>query len=112
MKTLLIILGFPLWFPLLIAAFAVALFLYISLWVVIISVISAFVSLLACGVFAGLGVGIYFAVTGNIFTGLALVGCGLACIGLSIFTFFAAKGLIIFAKNVFISLKDWIIISK
>ena len=47
---LLLILGFPLWFPLLIAGFAVVLSLYALLWSVVISLWAVFVSLLAFGI--------------------------------------------------------------
>ena len=99
MKNLLIILGSPLWFPLLIAAAAIVFSLYVVLFAVVISIFAIFVSLLASGVCAGIIAGIYFAVTGFLTTGIALIGFGIACIGLSIFAFYASKKMIVIAKN-------------
>ena len=105
MKNLLLILGFPLWLPLLIAAFAIAFSLYAVLWAVTISLFAVFASLVISGVFAGIGAGIFFAATGNDVTGIALIGCGIVAIGLSIFVFYCSKVLITFAKKITIGLK-------
>lgn len=88
----LLILGFPLWFPLLVAAFAVALSLYVSLWAVIISLWAVFASLAICAL-ALLVCGIVSAFGAMISLGIALVGGSLVCAGLSIFLFFGCKAL-------------------
>ena len=105
MKNVLLILGAPIWLPILIALAAVAFSIYAVLWAVIISLFAVFISLVACGFIAGIGGGIFFSLTGHGVTGLALIGCGIFCIGLSIFVFFATKGLVMFAKNIILSLK-------
>lgn len=89
-EILLLILGFPLWFPLLIAAFAVILSLYLSLWAVVISLWAVEISLGASvlGCIAG---GAILAGTGKYLSGFALVGAALVVAGLSIFFFFACK---------------------
>ncbi len=86
----LIILGFPLWFPLLIAAFAVVLSLYAVLWSVIISLWAVFASLVGSSG-GGLFTGIVFTCTGNIASGLFTIGAAIVCAGLSIFAFFGCK---------------------
>ena len=89
-EILLLILGFPLWFPLLIAAFAVILSLYLSLWTVVISLWAVEISLGASvlGCIAG---GAILAGTGKYLSGFALVGAALVVAGLAIFFFFACK---------------------
>lgn len=86
----LLVLGFPLWFPLLAAAFAVVLSLYISLWAVVLSLWSVFASLVCCAL-AGSIAGIGFILVGNGLTGGAMIGMGIFCTGLSIFAFFGCK---------------------
>ena len=104
----LLILGFPLWFPLLIAAAAVALSLYAALWSVVISLWAADVSLAAGGIGclvsmipyieAGNTAGIFFA-----------VGSALVCFGLAILMFFfcvwISKGLIRLTRGMFTWIK-------
>ena len=83
-KIVLLIVGFPIWFPLLASAFAVALPLYVSLWAIVISLWAVFVSLLACGV-AGLIAGFIFSLTNNALTGIALIAAAFVCAGLGDF---------------------------
>lgn len=92
LKTMLIILGFPIWFSLLIAAFSVVLSLYVSAWAVVISLWAAFVSL-AVGLPAGVLMGVWFAVSGHGLTGLAALAAGLVCAGFSILLFFGCLAL-------------------
>ena len=105
----LIIIGFPLWFPLLIAALAVVLAVYVSIWSVIISLWAAFASVAACS-FSGIVVGIGFIITKNITSGVALIGAGLVLAGLSIFLFFGCKaetdGTICLTKKMVLSVKN------
>ena len=105
----LLIIGFPLWFPLLIAAFAVVLSVYVSFWLVIISLWAVFASVVACG-FGGIVVGIGFILTGNFMSGIALIGAGLVLAGLSIFLFFGCKaatdGIIWITKKMVLSIKN------
>ena len=89
-EIVLLVLGSPIWLPLLIAAFAVILSLYVVLWSVIIALWAVFAALAACG-FAGIAAGVYFAVGGNVLTGIAVIGAGIVCAGLSVFMFFGCK---------------------
>lgn len=86
----LLALGSPIWLSLGIAAFAVILSLYISLWAVIISLWAVFVSLAACSV-GGVPACVVFTVGGNGVSGLAMLAAGIVCAGLSIFMFYGCK---------------------
>ena len=109
LEIVLIVLGFPLWFPLIIAAIAVVLSLYVSLWAVIASFWAVFVSFLASGI-AGLLLGLLQAVNVNLFRGMAFMGAGLFLIGLSILTFMLCKiitvGMAKLTKAFFVWLKN------
>jgi len=115
-EIVLLALGSPVWLSLLIAAFAVVLALYVSLWSVVISLWAVFVSLIGCA-FAEVVGGIVVACFGNVLSGLALIGAGIACAGLSIFLFFGckaatvgtavlAKKLVIWTKRAFVKRED------
>lgn len=89
-EIILIILGSPIWLSLLISAFAVVLSLYVSLWAVIISLWAVFASVTACAL-AGFAAGLGFILFGNHLTGIAMIGAGIVCVGLSIFLFCGCK---------------------
>ena len=85
----LIIIGFPLWFPLLIAFAAVMFSFYIVLWALIVSFFAVVISLFICGI------ALLFLWIPNLsmvgWNGvLVFIGCGLILIGLSILLFYAA----------------------
>lgn len=111
-EIILLILGSPVWFSLLITVFAVAVSLYAVLWSGIISLWAGFVSLVACS-FAGVIAGIVFMVTGNSISGIATIGAGIVCAGLSIFMFFGCKaitkGMLRLTKNMFLAIKHRLI---
>lgn len=86
-EIVLLSLGSPIWLSLLIAAFAVIFSLYVSLWSVIVSLWAVFGALVGCA-FGGIAAGAVFAVSENIFSGIALICAGLVCAGLSILFFF------------------------
>ena len=104
----LLILGAPLWLPLLIAAFAVLFALFVTFWAVIIVLWAVFAALAVCGL-AGIAAGIWFAVGGKVLPGLALTGAGLLLLGLSVFAFFGCKavtkGIFLLTKKVLSGIK-------
>ena len=104
-EIVLLCLGSPVWLPLLVAALAVILPLYISVWSVIISLWSVFASLVACG-FSGILIGIGFAFGVNAPSGLAMIAAGHVCGGFSIFAFYgckeATKGILWLTKKVLV----------
>lgn len=101
----LLVLGLPLWLPLLIAAFAVVLSLYICLWSVIISLWAVFAAVAGCtvGFLAG---GVILLCYGRVLTGFLLLGSALICAGLSIFLFYGckavSKGTLLVTKKLFL----------
>ena len=103
----LIIIGSPIWASLLVSALSVVISLYASVWAIIVSLWAMFGSVAACSVVAGAGIG--FIIGGNTLSGLALLGVGLLCAGLSIFLFFGCKattdGLVRLTKKCCIALK-------
>lgn len=107
-EIVLLALGSPLWLSLLLAACAVILSLYVSVWSVIVSVWAVFASLVAC-VPGGLAAGVLFMLRGNAFAGMATIGAGVFCAGLAIFLFFGCKavtkGIILLSKKIALGIK-------
>ncbi|MBR5743310.1 MAG: DUF1700 domain-containing protein [Clostridia bacterium] len=96
-EIVLLILGFPLWFPLLAAAGAVVLSLYVVIWSLVLSLWAIEVSL--WGVALGMIVAaVTFFLRGSPAAGVLTLGAGLFSAGLSIFLFFgcvaASKGVL------------------
>lgn len=87
---LLLCLGAPLWLPLLIAAAAVVISLYLSLWSIVIALWAVFAAL-AGTAFGGIAGGGVLLVLGHVPTGIALIGAALVCAGLSVFAFYGCK---------------------
>ncbi|MBO5892342.1 MAG: DUF1700 domain-containing protein [Oscillospiraceae bacterium] len=107
-EIVLLILGSPIWFSLLIAALAVVLSLYVSLWAVLVSAWAVFASAVSCA-FALLVAGIVFLFGERKLTGIAIIGTSLVCAGLSVFLFFgckaATKGFILLTKKTALGIK-------
>jgi uncharacterized membrane protein len=107
-EIVLLCVGSPVWVPLLIAAPAVAFALYVSLWAVIVSLWAAFGSLVG-GAFAGIASGLALSMGANVPAGLALIGAGVVCAGLSIFVFFgckaATRGVVVLAGKTVLTIK-------
>ncbi len=108
-EIVLIILGSPIWLSLLIAAAAVILAIYVALWSVIISLWAIEVALLAC-VLSVVASAVIFAFGGNSLTGIAMLGAGLVCTGLSIILFFSCKaatrGILFLTKKIALGIKS------
>lgn len=91
-EIVLLALGSPIWLSLLIAAFAIALSLYVSLWTVIISIWAIFASLIACNlgsIIAGVG----FIFGGYPLSGILMLGASAVCAGLAILFFLGSHAL-------------------
>ena len=97
----LLIVGFPIWFPLLISVFAVIFSVYVSLWAVVISLYAADLSLAASAPAALVGAILLF-VAGEPASALLFLGAMLVLAGLSILLFHgcnaAAKGVVRLGK--------------
>ena len=108
-EIVLLILGFPVWFPLLMAAFAVVLSLFIVLWSLIVSLWAVEVSFAAGGL-AGLAAGVVLLCQGDAARGLFLMGSGIALAGLSVVLFFgckaATRGGVILTKKIVLWIKS------
>ena len=85
--TLLIVLGFPVWLPLLAALFAVLLSLYAALWALVVSLWAVELSLAASAVY-GLAAGAVAFFSGDFGNAVMMVGMALVCAGLSIVFFY------------------------
>lgn len=92
----LIILGFPLWFPLFMAFFVVALSMYVVIWALVISVFALVLGLGFSGIIAFVATPFAFGLAGFA-SGLFFLGGSLICIGLGVLMFIAA---VLFAKAV------------
>ena len=90
-EIVLLALGSPIWISIGIALVAVIFSFYILLWSVIILLWAVFALIIGCSL-GSTAAGIVFACTGNTFTGIAMVGAGIVCAGLSVFMFYACKG--------------------
>lgn len=95
-EIVLIAVGSPVWFPILLALAVVALAVYIVLWAVAVSLYAADFGI-GAGFAAGLAGGVLMFVMGHPAVALALLSAGFVCGGLAIFGFFgcnaAAKGI-------------------
>ena len=94
--------GSPIWLSLAVAVFAVIIALYAAFWSVVVSFWATLFSVF-CVSLAAIAFGIGAAIFGNAVLSLALIGAGIACIGLSILFIFMCramtKGALLFAKS-------------
>ncbi len=82
-KTLLLILGFPVWLPLLLAGFAILFALCVVLWALAFCLWAVEVSLLLCAL-GGVAAAVFFLLRGHGLSGLVLFAFGLVAAGLSL----------------------------
>ena len=108
-EIVLLALGSPIWLSLGIAAIAVIISLYASLWAVVISLWAVFASFVGCAIGCTFG-GIIISFAESLPLGIALIGAGIFCAGLSIFMFFlcklATKGAVFLGKKMLIGIKN------
>lgn len=108
-EIVLLALGSPIWLSLCIAAFAVILSLYISLWAIIISLWAVFASFVGCSIGGVLGC-VVFTAGGNGSSGLAMLAAGIVCAGFAIFMFYGCKvatdGSLMLTKKMAICIKN------
>lgn len=90
LEVTLLIVGFPIWFPLLAAAASVVFSVYVTLWSLIIVLFAVEISFAACAL-AGIVASPLFFSLGNIPSALFLLGCGLFLAGLSVLWVFVCK---------------------
>ena len=111
-EILLLVLGSPVWLPLLIAAFAVCLSLYIVLWAVLSSLWAVDLSLAVSAV-GGLFMAVFDLIRGNPVGGAFMLGIALVCAGLAILLFFGclelSRGLLRLTKKILLGVKTMFI---
>lgn len=107
-EIVLLIAGSPLWIALLAVALSVLIALYAVLWSLVVVLWSVEAAVWGGALGGALGGGI-IAFAGNAVSGVALVGAGLFCAGLSIFLFFgclsATKGIVHLSRAIVIRIK-------
>ncbi len=105
----LLVLGFPVWFPLLLAAVVVAFTVYALVWVGVAVFYIVDLALVASGVACVLAL-VPLCISGNVMTGVMGMGVGLVAIGLGIFFFFLCntflKGVLLGSKFCLLKTKD------
>lgn len=89
-EIVLLAVGSPIWLSLLIAAFAVALSLYIVLWVMVICAWATFASVAGSAI-GGAACAVVMLAAGEVWPGVAILGAALLCAGLSIVLFWLCK---------------------
>lgn len=108
-EIVLLVLGSPVWLALLIVAAAVVFSFYVSVWAVIISLWAVFGVFVVCCP-GGIAVGVIFNCTGNALAGIAMIGAGVICAGISIFMFYGCKavtkGALLLTKKMAICIKN------
>ena len=114
-EIVLLVIGSPIWLSLLIAVFAVLLSVYAVLWVLVITVWAIDLALIICPV-GGIAYFIVFALQGNILSGVALLGAGIVCAGLSVLLFAVCKkltkGTLRLTKAMLLSVKKRVIVKE
>lgn len=102
-EVLLIIIGFPVWLPLIISAVAVFLSLYVALWSVIVALYAVNISFVA-GTIGGFAITVPYFMDGNIGGAVCAVGAALVCLGLFILSIIGSKeatrGIIAFSSRI------------
>lgn len=108
-EIVLLVLGSPIWLSLLIAAFVVVLSVYIVIWSVVISLWAVEAAVAACAL-GGAASSVLFAIQGNVWTGVAMLGAGLVCTGIAIVLFWGCKqitkGVVLLTKKMLIGIKS------
>lgn len=111
-EVLIVILGFPLWFPLLLTALILCFVGYILLWVLAVVVYSVFIAV-TVSVLGGIGVAIYYLIVNNSFYAGILISGAIVCAGLSILLFYGCiyttKGIIKLTKKLLLGFKRMLV---
>ena len=107
-EIVLLVLGAPLWIPLLAAVILTVLAIYLSVWSVIISLYAVDLSIAVSGL-ACIGVAVALLFDGQFVPAGVVFGAGLVCMGLAILLFFAfnlvTKGILWVSKKVLLGIK-------
>ncbi|MBP5249479.1 MAG: DUF1700 domain-containing protein [Lachnospiraceae bacterium] len=111
-EVLLLVFGFPVWFPLMIAAFAIIISIFAVIWSLVLAAWAVFVSFVA-GAAGGMATGAFCLIQGKLGTGFGLMSVSVVLAGLAIFMFYACKwitkGAAILVKNICLGIKHIIV---
>ena len=106
MEIVLLIIGAPLWLPLLLTFIIVGLVIYLCFWIIILSLYVVDLSVFVSGIFGFIAP---FTGVSTASGGVFLVGCGLALLGLSVLLFFGfnqvTKGMLFLSKKIVLGIK-------
>ncbi len=102
-EIVLLVLGFPVWFPILISLCAVALSIYVVLWSVIVCLYATDLALAVSAV-GGIALAVRALLQGQPIQAVAFVGASLLCAGLAVLLFLgcvqATKGAVVLTKKI------------
>jgi uncharacterized membrane protein len=105
-EIILLVLGSPLWLPLLLTVIIVCLAIYLCFWAIILSLYAADLSVFLSGIASFLGA---FLQRAGFFPGMFFAGSGIALLGTSILLFFGfnqiTKGLLFLSKRIALGIK-------
>ena len=108
-EIILLILGSPVWLPLVIAALVIFLAVYLVVWSVILSLYAVDFSVAVSGI-AGFAGAFVLAFGGRLAKGVFLLGGGLSCMGLAVLMFFGfnfiTKGVLFLSKKMLLGIKS------
>ena len=101
-STVLLWVGAPVWFPILLALLAVAVSLWLSLWAIVVCLWASDGAIILCGPLSIIA-GIFLGCGGNWVAGAVLIAAGLCCSGIGILLFYpckyATKGMVCLTKK-------------
>lgn len=106
-EIVLLVLGCPIWLPLLLAAAVVLLSVYIVLWALVATLYAVVLSF-GAGALYGVAALAIFAAQGHPIQGAFLLGCGLVCAGLAIALFLVSNRAAVGAARLGRALLRWI----
>ena len=108
----LLVLGFPVWFPILISLVSVIFSVYLTLWIIVITLYAVDLSL-AVACIASIASAFVAFIGGEPLVGLASIGSFMVCGALSVLMFFGCgyvvKGVVFVTRKMLLGIKSWFI---
>ncbi len=108
----LLVLGFPVWFPILISLVSVIFSVYLTLWIIVITLYAVDLSLAVASI-ASIASAFVAFIGGEPLVGLASIGSFMVCGALSVLMFFGCgyvvKGVVFVTRKMLLGIKSWFI---
>ena len=108
----LLVLGFPVWFPILISIISVIFSVYLTLWIIVITLYAVDLSLAVASI-ASIASAFVAFIGGEPLVGLASIGSFMVCGALSVLMFFGCgyvvKGVVFVTRKMLLGIKSWFI---